>query len=243
VTVCYGVIADQIGGAVRYSLAPPKPGTGVPALNRQVDCFPSGGYQLRQRAVRVDIDHDVDRPVGSLVYLEKAGGRLWAVTELRERLTDTGEWFFSPCIYHRYDAPAASDIRLESLALTQRPGSVGLGAVRSLCVRLADIPDAVLHRLHSFDAGLFKARRRSPTRAVRRRRAGDRRHGAPARQRAVRTGGRRAHPAARRRVASHPAAARLGAVRPLTPGFTPSPTPAARRLRGLQFRGRRSSAS
>jgi hypothetical protein len=156
VTVCYGVIADSIGGAGRYSLGPPRLGTGVPELHRHVDIFGSDAYELRQRAVRVDVEHDAAQPLGRLAYLENAGGKLWAVTELRERLPDDGDWYWSPRIYYRDDGRAASHIRLDALTLTKRPGSVGLGAVRSLSVRLDSLSASVLCRLPLGDAGLLR---------------------------------------------------------------------------------------
>ena len=63
--VCYGVIADRIGAAIRYSLGPPAPHAGTPTLNRRVDIFGSDAYQLRQRAVRIDVEHDPAQSLAS----------------------------------------------------------------------------------------------------------------------------------------------------------------------------------
>lgn len=102
----------------------------MPELRRRVLICNSGGYEQRQRRVRVDLDHDPARTIGKLAHLERSGdGRLWAVAEV-DGLPNTGDLFWFPRIRYRDGDLAAERIRLDALALVRDPASVGLGPVR-----------------------------------------------------------------------------------------------------------------
>jgi hypothetical protein len=177
VNTAFGVLADELGHAASEVLTQ---GPYRPELRRRAWASPALQYRSVQDAViPVDLNHD-GWPVGQLVYLERARGRLWAVAHLQEHVTPAvqvrvaGEtvsvehplyWSAS-----RFEDEEDGSLLLESVALTPRTARVMAQPVKIVHGTL-DYPGVTARwQLEPSDAGLLEravqARRERPDGAL-----------------------------------------------------------------------------
>lgn len=117
-----GVVVDELGHALRTEAAPTANGRGVEVRR---SCYGVGAAAFRPEqagVIPVDLDHDEAHPVGSVAFLERRDGYLWAVAVVDvDGLADLPDpLYYSGDVTHHGDA----DATLSALALTHRPASI-----------------------------------------------------------------------------------------------------------------------
>lgn len=121
--VVVGLVADELGLCLSVSA---RQGRYGPEVVKDHYARPAIEYRSTQ-APRIVLDIDHVRPIGTVSYLAHCeGSGLWAVAVVDqvERLPDDHRWFSPDTLAYAPEGGALGhDIRLQSLALTDDPGS------------------------------------------------------------------------------------------------------------------------
>jgi HK97 family phage prohead protease len=126
-TVC-GLLADQLGHAAKSVL---EQGPDRPELRLDAWATPAGQVAAVQAdTIPVDLDHD-RIPCGELVYLERSGGKLWAVAHVADRVQPAvrvrvggRQVSVATELYWSASTRGAQDFAVESVALTATPARI-----------------------------------------------------------------------------------------------------------------------